>query len=257
MPKLVFLGTSDAQGVPRMLCSCDVCKNAENKNIRKRPSAYVYSKRNILIDASPDLREQFLTYSIPIPDFLLITHAHNDHIAGLGDFADLCFWNNRNVLVVSPEDVIEILKQRYPYLIKRKGLRFVSCTSLNTDDYSITFHKVNHGHNGYSYGIKFKGKNHTWAYVPDAIHMTEQQLEPFFNMDLLVLGSSYWSEAHVIDQYKRSIYDAQEAIEVKKITKTKKLILTHLSHDIDIPKHQKILPSNVEFAYDGMCLEYI
>lgn len=61
------------------------------KNRRTRPSVLLNDQEtNLLIDISPDFRTQFLACGdIAIPDTVLITHAHNDHIAGLGDYADL------------------------------------------------------------------------------------------------------------------------------------------------------------------------
>jgi hypothetical protein len=64
-----FLGTSDSQGVPRLFCECQVCLKRALKNIRMRPSLYMHTEDgHILIDVSPDFRQQFLQFShLPIP----------------------------------------------------------------------------------------------------------------------------------------------------------------------------------------------
>ncbi|SHF22383.1 phosphoribosyl 1,2-cyclic phosphate phosphodiesterase [Seinonella peptonophila] len=251
MGTLRFLGTSDAQGVPRMLCNCNICIGSDN--VRKRPSAFIDSTQKILIDVSPDFRQQFLEYQIHIPDLLLVTHAHNDHIAGFGDLADLCFWNNKSLLVISPMDVIKTLKDRYPYLHNRTQIQFIGTTTWKTDEYEISFHKVNHGHNGYSYGIKFTRLGFVWAYISDAINMSDEQMTPFFNLDLIIMGASYWDESTRPNQEKRSVYDVQEAIKLKNHLNAHQMILTHMSHDIDITSRQ--LPSNVEFSFDGKLID--
>ncbi|MCH5586657.1 MBL fold metallo-hydrolase [Shimazuella sp. AN120528] len=248
--KIQFLGTSDSQGVPRMLCSCAVCKSTDNK--RSRPSVFIHTSRKILVDASPDFRQQFIDGDLCIPDILCITHAHNDHIAGLGDLADLCFWHESKLTIISPPDVIDILKQRYPYLTPKRNIFFTPLHQMDVDGVHISFHRVNHGNNGYSYGIRFSNQTSSWAYVSDVINMTTEQMVPFYHLSLLILGASYLDESNYPFQYKRSIYDVREALLLREKLQPEKLILTHMSHNIDITKN--ILPEGVWFGKDGMCI---
>lgn len=243
-----FLGTSDSQGVPRMLCTCAVCRSTVNR--RSRPSIFIHSNKKILIDVSPDFRQQFIDGNFSIPDVLCVTHAHNDHIAGLGDLADLCFWHESKLTVISPPDVIDILKQRFPYLTPDRNIIFTALHRVGVDDMHISFHRVNHGNNGYSYGIRFSNQTTHWAYVPDVIHMTSKQMKPFYHLALLILGASYFDASNYPFQYKRSIYDVGEALLLRKELRPEKMILTHMSHNIDITKN--ILPECVWFGKDGM-----
>lgn len=257
MNRLIFYGTSDAQGVPRLLCTCPVCKSERSLNHRTRPSVeFSIEDETFLIDISPDFKSQFHQYNnSKIPSTVFITHAHNDHIAGLGDFADLCFWNHKNVQIISPPEIIDKLKERFPYLINREGLGFVGTEKWFSNGNKITFHKVNHGHNGYSYGILVHRENgHRWAYVSDSFNVSEDQWVPFYNLDLLIFGTSFWKENQ--EAHKRSVYDVTEALDIKRKLEPKKMILTHLSHDIDISKHTEMLPKNVMFAYDGLTITF-
>ena len=253
---LTFLGTSDAQGVPRMLCRCPVCTSSDPIHKRRRPSVrFETEDAIILIDVSPDFREQFLQYGNElIPDAVLITHCHNDHIAGFGDFGDLCFWNKKRSRIISPEENIRLLRSCYSYLNESRGIEYNATDAWKIGKWQIRFHRVNHGFNGFSYGIRFHSEEGAWAYVPDAFGMTEEQLEPFTDMDLLVLGTSYYRE-HA-DRTRRSVYDVTEAIEIKEKVRPSRLLLTHLSHDIDIPLHSLRLPPGIQFAYDGMQLAF-
>ncbi|MBD1382194.1 MBL fold metallo-hydrolase [Metabacillus arenae] len=253
MNRLIFYGTSDSQGVPRMLCSCNVCLSKNRTNNRTRPSvSFNLEEVHFQIDTSPDFKYQFKTYNDDkVPDYLLFTHAHNDHLAGFGDFADLCFRSDNECKVIAPAEVMEIIKGRYPYLLKRKGLIFKATNELNLNGNIISFHKVNHGYNGYSYGIKIKQNNgKTWAYVSDAFHVTNKQKSPFMDLNLLILGTTFWEEKKQIEL--RSVYDVQEALNLIRELNSQSTIFTHLSHDIDIPNRQSKLPENVRFAYDGM-----
>lgn len=251
---ITFLGTSDAQGVPRMMCDCPVCSSADPLHRRRRPSLLFQTEgEGILIDVSPDFREQFLQYgNRQIPGTVLITHCHNDHIAGFGDFGDLCYWNKRHSLVISPDENIQYLRSRYSYLHEGRGIQYREAASVQKGKWRITFHKVNHGFNGYSYGIRFQSREITWAYVPDSFSMTEEQMAPFTDCALLILGTSFYKES--ADREKRSVYDVTEAMELKGKLRVSRLLLTHLSHDIDVPKHCSLLPSDVQFAHDGMRL---
>jgi phosphoribosyl 1,2-cyclic phosphate phosphodiesterase len=87
-----------------MMCSCDICINKSQTNKRTRSSVLIsIDTEHILIDLSPDFKLQFLSYIKDIiPKTVLITHAHNDHISGIGDYADLCYWNKIQSSIYSP-----------------------------------------------------------------------------------------------------------------------------------------------------------
>ncbi|MBS4207314.1 MBL fold metallo-hydrolase [Bacillus sp. FJAT-50079] len=264
MDTLTFYGTSDAQGVPRLLCGCHVCKSVKPHNHRTRPSCeFNIDEQTFLIDISPDFRSQFQLYNNShIPSTVLITHAHNDHVAGLGDFADLCYWNNKEVQIISPPDIINMLTNRFPYLVNRKGLTFVGTDQWANNGIKISFHRVNHGikisfhrvnhgHNGYSYGILVAKENgYRWAYMSDSFDVLEDQWRPFYHLDLFIFGTSFWKENQ--PRWKRSVYDVTEAFDINRMIEPKKMILTHLSHDIDIKKRTRELPKNMMFASDGL-----
>ncbi|WP_134683995.1 MBL fold metallo-hydrolase [Brevibacillus migulae] len=249
-----FWGTSDAQGVPRMLCNCHVCSSEEKSNVRTRPSMLVeYGDDQILIDLSPDFRQQFFAFANKrVPDTVLFTHAHHDHIGGLGDFADLASWNQKKVNMVSPEDIIETILTRYPYLARRNGLHFQKEDTWQIGNLRIGFHRVNHGANGYSYGIRFETDTLRFAYVSDAINLTDAEWLPFFELDCLILGTSYWREDAPMS--RRSVYSVEEVLPILEKLKPSVVYLTHLSHDIDHEQKESLLPKHVRFAYDGLLI---
>ncbi|MGE5703726.1 MAG: MBL fold metallo-hydrolase [Clostridia bacterium] len=236
-----------------MNCTCDVCTDKNMLNRRTRPSVLItYGKQTALIDVSPDFKQQYLSHHNHgiIPDTVLFTHAHNDHIAGLGDFADLCLWNQIQSKLVASPDIIAQLENRYPYLKNRDTLTFIGCQQFSLGQWHVQFVKVNHGHNGYSYGLIFSNEHDSWAYVSDAFDMTDEQLHAFRNLDTLILGTSYWNEE--APRNRRSVYSVVEAMQVKEMLKPKRMVLTHLSHDIQAEAMSRQLPGDVRFAFDGM-----
>jgi phosphoribosyl 1,2-cyclic phosphate phosphodiesterase len=238
-----------------LLCKCLVCQQTNGENQRTRPSLFVeLDDCQLMVDLSPDFRQQLLRKnSQVIANTVLFTHAHHDHIGGLGDYADLCFWQQIVATLISPSDVIETIRTRYPYLAKRPSLIFQAKSTLSIGRWIIAFHRVNHGANGHSYGLHFQTEGFRWAYIPDAINLSLEEWQPFEQLDLLILGTSYWDEEAPLN--KRSVYSVKEALEASDIIRPKQLIFTHLSHDIDITEKSSLLPPHVRFAYDGLKLK--
>jgi phosphoribosyl 1,2-cyclic phosphate phosphodiesterase len=103
--RLTLLGTGDSAGVPHIGCDCETCRRYhEEGKQRTRFSVLVENDgERVLIDASPDLRSQFLREGIDGVDAAVITHAHYDHYAGLGSlyrviWEDLPLYGVPNVL---------------------------------------------------------------------------------------------------------------------------------------------------------------
>ena len=86
-----FLGTGTSAGVPVMACSCDVCTSDDPRDSRLRPSMCIQfvdatgQERVVLIDTSPDLRQQSLRENLHRCDAILFTHNHVDHTFGLDE----------------------------------------------------------------------------------------------------------------------------------------------------------------------------
>ena len=90
--RVTFLGTGTSVGVPRIACDCPVCSSTQPENKRLRCSILIeHGDRHILVDTSPDLRTQALTYRVDRVDAVLFTHGHADHLHGLDDVRIYCF----------------------------------------------------------------------------------------------------------------------------------------------------------------------
>jgi phosphoribosyl 1,2-cyclic phosphate phosphodiesterase len=86
--KIRLLGTGDAIGTPKIGCTCEQCARAyDTGQVRLRTSILVETQNHsILIDSSPDLRQQLLACGSPHIDAVLWTHGHYDHFMGFGEF---------------------------------------------------------------------------------------------------------------------------------------------------------------------------
>src|SRR5215813_12254372 len=89
---LTVLGSGTSMGVPTIGCACAVCHSSDPKDRRTRPSVLIeYGDKTVLIDTTPDFREQAIREGIRKLDAVLYTHAHADHILGLDDLRPLSF----------------------------------------------------------------------------------------------------------------------------------------------------------------------
>jgi phosphoribosyl 1,2-cyclic phosphate phosphodiesterase len=86
--KITLLGTGDAIGTPRIGCDCPRCTHAKATGVtRLRTSLLIENEgRHLLIDSSPDLRQQLLRAGSPHIDAVIWTHGHYDHFIGFGEF---------------------------------------------------------------------------------------------------------------------------------------------------------------------------
>src|ERR1700758_2236135 len=102
---LTVLGSGTSMGVPTIGCSCAVCHSADPRDRRTRPSILLeYGAKFVLIDTTPDFREQAIRENIRQLDAVLYTHTHADHILGLDDLRPLSFRRDRGIpLYARPE----------------------------------------------------------------------------------------------------------------------------------------------------------
>ena len=108
--KLIILGTGSSVGVPRIDGYWGNCKK-KKINTRTRCSAIIIKGSNrILIDASPDIKNQFLINKIKDISSVLITHKHADQTLGLFELRPF-FWKYKKIInIYSDSLTIKYLK---------------------------------------------------------------------------------------------------------------------------------------------------
>jgi phosphoribosyl 1,2-cyclic phosphate phosphodiesterase len=127
--EVTLLGTGDTTGTPTPGCDCDTCGRARDRGVeRSRFSVHVAGPEGaLLLDASPDFRRQFLDNDVALPDAVLVTHVHFDHLHGLGNAYRLLGPHGSGEAPVpvyaaavedptTGESVAETVARRYDYL---------------------------------------------------------------------------------------------------------------------------------------------
>ena len=117
--KLIILGCGSSVGVPRIDNYWGQCKKKE-KNIRTRCSAIIIKGSNsVLIDTSPDIKQQFLSNKIKNISSVLITHRHADQTQGLFELRPFFWKYNKKINIYSDLITIKYLKKTQNYLFKK------------------------------------------------------------------------------------------------------------------------------------------
>ncbi len=251
MDRLLFLGTGDAMGVPRVYCECSVCMEARETGVNRRLRSSIMvegESGSFLIDCGPDWRIQMETLAERMTEKVLVTHAHFDHIAGLPEWADACRWTGRKGQLYAPIEVITEICIQFPWL-KNHLECIVIDHGVQLDGWFIRGWKVCHGKNGYSYAYRLEKGDYSWVYCSDAINLNHTEKQPMVGLNLLVLGTSFYHETAEFSS--RSVYDMKEAELLLKEIKPSKVIYTHMSHDVDLNQDYP-LPYEVTLAHTGL-----
>ena len=251
---LTVLGSGTSMGVPTIGCSCAVCRSSDPKDRRTRPSVLIeYSGRAVLIDTTPDFREQAIRENITHLDAVLYTHSHADHILGIDDLRPLSFRHRpgKLPLYASPE-VAEFLRNMFRYIFdadyKFGGLPQVELRTLNgaLELFGAEFVPVRviHGETEI-YGFRFGSA----AYLTDHSEIPEASFEQLQGLDILFLDALRYKPHPTHSTVENSLKIAERL-------RPKRTFFTHICHDLPHRETNASLPENVQLAYDGLKLEF-
>lgn len=252
--KFTILGCGGSMGVPQLCCDCRVCKSDNPKNIRTRCSLLIENNdKKILVDTTPDFREQALKNNIRSLDALIYTHVHYDHIAGIDEVKPIAFNNKDRVLeTYMTSETRESLEITNFYAFKSHSV-YRPFLKANTIDYyekrniantEIQFFKQGHGENFSSLGIRVGNL----AYSTDVNSLPKESVDVLKGVDVWILDCLRynWAPTH---------FTFEKTLEMIDLVKPKKTYLIHMAHEIDYEEIKKLLPDNVLPAYDGLVID--
>jgi len=249
--RLRILGCGTSSGVPRVGGDWGQCDRDEPRNRRRRASILVeHEEARILVDTSPDLREQLLDAQVSDVEAVIWTHDHADHCHGIDDLRQLYFARRRPVAGYARQDTLDLLRRRFGYAFEGKG-GYPSVVSgdllpnhMNLAGLSIRAVDQPHGPIT-SAGLRFDGGGMAIGYSTDFDTLTD-------DMAMLFEGLDLW----VVDALRRRPHPTHPHLEltlewIRRLA-PKRAILTHMDNSMDYRTLCAEVPDGVEPGYDGM-----
>ncbi len=114
---LTVLGSGTSMGVPTIGCTCAVCHSTDPHDRRTRPSVLIeYAGKVVLIDTTPDFREQAIREGITQIDAVLYTHSHADHILGIDDLRPLSYHRDGKIPLYARAEAADYIRNMFRYI---------------------------------------------------------------------------------------------------------------------------------------------
>jgi len=251
---LTVLGSGTSMGVPTIGCDCAVCHSQDPLDRRTRTSVLIeYGGRSVLIDTTPDFREQAIREKIRKLDAVLYTHTHADHLLGIDDLRPLSFLHRPGRLpLYAHPDAAAFIQNMFRYIFdsdyKFGGLPQVEMRPLQgtLELFGARFEPITliHG-DAEIYGFRFGSA----AYLTDHSEIPEASLSKLENLDVLFLDALRYKPHPTHSTVENSLRIVERL-------KPQRAFFTHICHDLPHEETNASLPENVKLSYDGMKLEF-
>jgi phosphoribosyl 1,2-cyclic phosphate phosphodiesterase len=256
---LTILGCGSSGGVPRIGNHWGKCDPENPKNRRRRCSLLLRrfgpeGETRVIIDTSPDLREQMLEQDVGWIDGVLYTHEHADHTHGIDELRSFFLNQNKRVPVWANDRTGTMLLGRFGYcfysqhgsdypsilhLLRLDPGQGVEIKGVGGSIVALPF-EVEHG-NDRALGFRIGAV----AYTPDLNGIPDESISYLEDLD-------FW----IVDALRRqphpSHFSLAETLEWISRLRPRQAIITNMHIDLDYETMRKELPRGVEPAFDGL-----
>ncbi len=257
-----ILGCGSSMGVPRAALGWGACDPSNPKNRRRRCSLLVErseggtGRTRVLVDTSPDLREQLLAADVDSLDGVLFTHGHADHTHGIDDLRPVFIRNRRRVDVYMDQATSWELTERfrycfetpsgseYPAILRAHGISAGHPVIVEGEGGPIAILPVQQEHGDIpSLGFRFGGL----GYSRDISGLPDESVAAFSGLDVWIVDA-------LRETPHPSHFSLSDALAWIERVRPKRAILTNLHSDLDYNAVRAKLPPHVEPAYDGLTI---
>lgn len=249
--KVTILGCGTSFGVPRIGHDWGECDPAEPRNRRRRVSILVeHDGTRILVDTSPDLREQLLDAGVSGLDAVIWTHDHADHVHGLDDLRAVRHRRAAPIPAYARPETLAVLRRRFGYVFDGAGGYPPILEARDLPDAldvgPIAVRAVDQPHGDVtSAGLRFDAGGRSAAYSTDCNALTADMADLFKKSNL-------W----VVDALRRRPHPTHPhlalTLEWIGALRPGRAILTHMDNSMDYRSLLAELPAGVEPGFDGM-----
>jgi phosphoribosyl 1,2-cyclic phosphate phosphodiesterase len=255
--RFTILGCGSSGGVPRLGGKWGACDPTNPRNKRRRCSLLIQRFDNdgvtsVLVDTSPDMREQLLDAEIGALDAVVFTHEHADHLHGLDDLRMIVLAMQRRLPVYAGPRTKRMILERFGYVFKTpKGSPYppiLDMYDLGTEllidgaggQIKITTFDVEHG----NIDVRAIRVNDV-LYTPDLSALIGDPTHDLAGIDCWILDSLRY-KAHP------SHANVEQALEWIETYAPRRAVLTNMHIDLDYDILNSETPENVTPAYDGL-----
>ena len=254
-----ILGCGSSGGVPRPALGWGACNPANPKNRRRRTSLLVEQRNaagitRVLVDTSPDLREQLLEAEIDWLDAVLFTHEHADHTHGIDDLRGLFLHRRKRVPVYLDERTSQMMLTRfrycfasppgseYPPIVREQRIAPLQPVTVEGEGGPITALPILQEHGDIpSLGFRFGAL----AYSCDLSGLPPESLPALAGLEVWIVDALRYTP-------HPSHFSVEETLAWIDRLKPRRAILTNLHSDLDYDELRSRLPAHVEPAFDGL-----
>lgn len=254
--RVTMLGSGPSWGVPRIGGDWGACDPSNAKNRRRRVSILVEEGGSVLlVDTSPDLREQLLDTGSTRVDAVLFTHCHADHTHGIDDVRSINRMMGKPLPIYADPFTMSELKARFRYIFspideQAKTAFYKPAVEPHEIDgpfaaagIAVVPFVQDHGFSR-TLGFRF-GR---FAYSTDVLTLDEAAFEA-------LAGVEVW----IVDCIRRAPHPTHShlarTLDWIARVKPRRAIFTHMDQSLDYASLQRELPPGVEPGYDGLVIE--
>jgi phosphoribosyl 1,2-cyclic phosphate phosphodiesterase len=254
--RIAFLGTGTSHGIPVIGCECRVCLSPDPRNRRNRTGVWLReeagpgrAETSAVIDVSSEFRISALRAGLKRLDFVLLTHAHSDHVSGLDDLRVFSQTTGRAMPIYADARTLGDLRARFAYAFdppKDYGggrpqfdLREVA-GPFPAGGWRVTPLPVLHGPEPIL-GYRVEG----FAFITDVTIIPDSTLAMLGGLDVLALDC-------LRDKPHSTHLSLSQAVAYALRIGARRTYLVHLAHELEHAETERSLPPGIHVAYDGL-----
>ena len=248
--KVRILGSGTSSGVPRLGNDWGACDPAEPRNRRTRASLLVeHEGARVLVDTSPDMREQLLAANVDRVDAIIWTHDHADHCHGIDDVRQIYHALGRPVRGLARAATLDVISQRFSYVFAGRHGYPATVDAEPLPDLlvlgELTVRVVDQPHgNITSTGLRFEAGGKSVGYATDFHELTPAMRELYAGVDVWIVDALRHAP-HPTHPTVASVVTWAAELRVGRTA------FIHMDNSMDYATEAATLPQSVEPGYDG------